>query len=320
MDGFRYEPFRPFSSLISGVEAGNQLQYGALRQRALGYAMEQEKAKRDAMKQYQATGDPKSLIPALTPEQALEAPARIQAQQLDLGLKASQYFDSIRPDLTWETYPKIRQEALSKFPDFAEQHFPPPEKMGGAENFDKWKWEKIEANARFKAMPQVIAAQGAKERAILTGEYGLKRAQTTGEYGLRRAEATGASRERAAQTTKEGRVEAAKISTSGKSQTQKPFSVFISDPEIAKLDPRDQVKAYYEYVAGAKETPLQAAKRGEAEVKTDLLKELLPDSAKKKEEKAAPTAGTRPVLNKRTNKIEYVNEELYQKIMKAQGK
>lgn len=151
-------PFAPFSSFISGFGAGQQLSMNRAKTAMAHEELARIQREKDAMEEFKRTGKQEALIPALTPQQAMMAKGLMTQQQLETGIKATQYFDAIRPELTYENYPRFRGEALEKFPGLAEAHFPSLDQIGDKKKFDEWKWDKARQMAQFKALPQVQRA------------------------------------------------------------------------------------------------------------------------------------------------------------------
>ncbi|HEY6022526.1 MAG TPA: hypothetical protein VIY48_22475, partial [Candidatus Paceibacterota bacterium] len=56
--------FRPFSSLIAGVNAGEQVQYNALRSQVARDAMQRQQEEREALKTYASGGGDRDLLAA----------------------------------------------------------------------------------------------------------------------------------------------------------------------------------------------------------------------------------------------------------------
>lgn len=149
-------PFRPFSSFISGVGAADQLQTSHLRREALQEELGQARRRNEALEEFKASGDPQSLIPALTPQQAMMAKGGMQLQKLQIANAASQYFTSIQPYLTHQSYPQFRQDAIGKFGDLARQHFPDPGEFKSDQDFRDWKMSKETMIAQMKAMQKMM--------------------------------------------------------------------------------------------------------------------------------------------------------------------
>lgn len=142
----------PVADLTAGVQAGQNIYGTALRNAAMAEEIRREQTRRTAMEAYQKTGDPAALYPALTPEQALVAPAQLQQQQMNLANAAVGYWDSTKAGITRETYPLWRQETMRRFPQVSQAMFPDPSTFKSDEDFNKWKYEREMMAARFKMM------------------------------------------------------------------------------------------------------------------------------------------------------------------------
>src|SRR5574343_1027711 len=191
---------RPFSALIGGIGAAQQMKSQAAETALKREAVERAQRERQAVEQFQKTGDVNNLIGVMPPQQALMAKDAHVQQQIQTGLATSQYFDQIKPDLTWETYPKMRADAIQKFPGLGEMMFPPPDSIGSKENFEKWKWEKAQKLAQFKALPQVVAAQARLDAAKITAGSRERAAEISAGARLGAATIGAQSREKVAET------------------------------------------------------------------------------------------------------------------------
>jgi hypothetical protein len=306
-----FRPVTPFSNLVTGLSAGMSMSEKIANARLKNEALNEAQAKQQALKTYQQSGDVNALIPAMTPAQAFEAKEGAQLRQIDLGLKAGNYFDKVKHNLTQEGYPVFRQDIINKFGKMAENYFPPPEQLDTPEKFEGMKWGVDEKLANFRALPQVIAAQSRMQEGALNRQSheGIATARIQSRENV--AAANIASRDYGTAIRERGQ-QNRKIDT---------FAYFITDPEIAKLPRAEQVKRYNGYVAEGKETPAQRQQReasaGRTTVLTDkdkanleILRTLIPKDA------ADTTTGqTFPVLNKRTGKTDYVTKEQYDQII-----
>ncbi len=242
LSNLKFQPIMPLSGLITGIEAGQQIEQTALRNAMVRQGMEQAKVEEGRKT-------------ALFPEQLNEA-------QVKTALDISKYADEVLPRTTYESYPGVRDDVLKKFPSLS-THFPDPGQFKSAADFDNWKTAAWRLQAQLKALPQIITA-ASREKVATIGAGSRERA----------AALTAASRERAAETGAAGRIGAARVGAAAKASDPKPFSTFIQDPNIAELPKAEQVKRFNETYATSRETPGQKVTREQKEVKTDLMRKL----------------------------------------------
>jgi hypothetical protein len=97
------EPYRPFGSLIAGMEAADKMEYSGLRNEAMRAAVDQQKEQRSALQTYKETGDARGLIPYVPPETAVKLKEHFD-QQTPETLKgyeqASNFLIKSRPVIT----------------------------------------------------------------------------------------------------------------------------------------------------------------------------------------------------------------------------
>lgn len=142
----------PVAAGVTGLGVGLAVGNRALQSQMYGEALAEQRDKRKALQEYAQTGDEKVLYPYLTPEQAISRPAKLSAEQIVTATKAMDYWDTVRPYMTMETYPKIRSQAMQTFPELAKANFPDPSEFKSQEDFNKWLFTKERMAADFKRM------------------------------------------------------------------------------------------------------------------------------------------------------------------------
>lgn len=143
-----------------GLAIPLKLRAMALRNQENQFALGQAKAQQAAMQQYAQTQDPKTIMPFLTPQGAMMAPGALEHQQnildedkINLGMKAIDYWDTSKGNLTRQSYPSWRATAVKQFPQLAHQ-LPEPGQFQSEEAFNEFKYQREMMAARFKQMYQ----------------------------------------------------------------------------------------------------------------------------------------------------------------------
>ena len=103
------KPFMPFSSLISGVGAGEQLQASGLKRQAAQMELNREKEMAGALQEYKQTNDP-SAFKGVNPELAIKLQDHLD-QQTPEALKgyekAANFIQKSRGGITPENWPSV---------------------------------------------------------------------------------------------------------------------------------------------------------------------------------------------------------------------
>jgi hypothetical protein len=123
------EQDNPVASLVGGINAGQNIYGKALEGAMKREALNEAATRRGAMEEFQRTGEPKALYPALNPEQAMMAPYKLPAAQMELANAAAKYWDNTKDALTFENYPAWREQTIRQFPQVNPAMFPSPDQF-----------------------------------------------------------------------------------------------------------------------------------------------------------------------------------------------
>jgi len=257
----------PFRSFVGGLGAAQDIQRSALQSQAIRAGLEDRRERKGALQEYQTTGDIKSLIPAMSPDQA----AQIPAQQVQTAVRALGFLDSIGERMTPENYPALREEAMKQFPDLAEKYFPSPDQLSTPDAFNNW-WDSIyKRAAMLKALPQIISAQAQDRRTQFIRES-VERvarqnrvARTAGAAG--RAAATPFRvfyNDMKARFPQMSDAEIVQKFYGQTSEAKKPptyktvlkFDEYVKENNLGNLSPQEQRSRYNDYVQKSKQDPL----------------------------------------------------------------
>jgi hypothetical protein len=117
------KPFTPFTSLVSGVGAGEEIQTGALKRDMYRTALQRQQEERAALKTYAVGGGDKDLL-AASPDLWMRLNEN-QRKVVDAGMKE---FQEQAPYLTPESYPKWHQDFTSRHKELTPV-LPQPDQM-----------------------------------------------------------------------------------------------------------------------------------------------------------------------------------------------
>jgi hypothetical protein len=117
------EPVRPFSSLIAGVGAGEQIQTDSLKRQVLQTGLDRARDERAALKTYANTGEGKDLL-AASPDMWMKL-NEDQRKEMESGMKA---FKEQAPFLTPENYAGWAANYQKQHPNLGKL-LPPPQQM-----------------------------------------------------------------------------------------------------------------------------------------------------------------------------------------------
>ena len=129
----------PISSFISGLGAGEQYLGSSLKRQVQQTALDREREKQTALKAYRDTGDVTSLYPVMEPKEAALLPKQLEAAQLKQMGEMADFADKRLLGMELGDYPAFRDEMITKFPGVNQSLFPPPERFGSPEEFNRYK-------------------------------------------------------------------------------------------------------------------------------------------------------------------------------------
>jgi len=113
--------------------------------------LEEKRRKVQALRDFQQTGDVKSLTPGLEPKEAALLPGAMMKQQLETGEKAVEFFNLNKKLLTPDMYPEFYQRSIEQFGDLAKNALRPPGSFKDDAEFYAHVWELDNKNAQLKA-------------------------------------------------------------------------------------------------------------------------------------------------------------------------
>lgn len=178
-----FQPMRPVSALIGGIEAGQKVAGTALDLQEKQRTVQQHKARQSALQEYVKTGDMSTVILA-DPEFGLKLQAELRKMnsedrkdRLDAMNKSADFLTKALPFLNPQTWPAFVQDA-SQFP-LLRSMIP--------QNYDpRWHEAAKKGVLDVKTAAATIAGEYRLAAEKTRGEYGLRGREMTGEYGLAR--------------------------------------------------------------------------------------------------------------------------------------